>query len=98
MAGEMIYPEHQGLFTGYLFLNIAFGINLAAPISNYALGSTDKAANITVTSTNIVYTQIFLVMAFISAVVAFIFFLLTYKFNTILNTNNVSSILERKPD
>ena len=94
MAGEMMHPEHQGLFTGYLFLNVAFGINLAGPISNFALGGAEKAVNITAASTNPMYMQIFLVMAVVATVIAFIFFLLIRKLNTMLNANKIEPVLK----
>ncbi|MFZ9035915.1 MAG: MFS transporter [Francisellaceae bacterium] len=87
MAGEMMKPEHQGLFTGYLFMNVAVGINLAGPISNYALGDNANAETLSAAQTNPMYMHIFLIMAAIATVIAFIFFLLTRMINRMLDPN-----------
>ena len=86
MAGEMIKPEHQGLFTGYMFLNIAFGINSAGPISNFALNGTTTAVSIkAISTTNTMYVQVFLVMMLIAIIIAFIFFILIRRIDKILD-------------
>jgi len=94
MAGEMMKPEHQGLFTGYLFMNIAFGINLSGPISNLAISKNMASDNITAASTNPTYMKIFLIMAAIAAVIAVIFFFLTKILNKILKEQELEPILE----
>ncbi|MCP3679827.1 MAG: hypothetical protein GY782_05970 [Gammaproteobacteria bacterium] len=37
MAGELGEIKHQGLLTGYMFLNIAVGTDLSGPFSNIIL-------------------------------------------------------------
>lgn len=73
MAGEMLKPQHQGLFTGYLFLNVAFGINLSGPISNYALAS-ESSNQTNPLMTNHLYSEIFYVMALAALVIAILFY------------------------
>lgn len=94
LAGEMIQPHHQGIFTGYLFINIAFGINLAGPISNLALTQTESAENISAASTNPIYMKIFLVMALVAVVIAIIFKFATKKINAILKETQLEAIHE----
>ncbi|WP_151193573.1 peptide MFS transporter [Cysteiniphilum sp. JM-1] len=94
MAGEMIEPKHQGLFTGYLFINIAFGINLAGPVSNFALSGAEHAQNITAAATNPMYAKIFLVMTAVAFVVAIIFSLMMKKLNSMLNANKIQPVLQ----
>lgn len=95
MAGEMMDPKHQGLFTGYLFLNVAFGINLAGPISNYAIGSTSNStATLSYQATNPMYMHIFLVMALVAFIIAAIFFVLIRFLNKILAEATSKDILE----
>ncbi|WP_440683332.1 POT-type proton-dependent oligopeptide transporter [Cysteiniphilum halobium] len=93
MAGEIIEPKQQGLFTGYLFINIAFGINLAGPVSNFALSGSEHAQNITAAATNPMYAKIFLVMTVLAFVVTTIFLLMMKKLNSMLNANKVQAIL-----
>jgi POT family proton-dependent oligopeptide transporter len=94
MAGEMIQPEHQGLFTGYLFLNIAFGINLAGPISNFAINGEVATHMITAASTNPMYMKIFLIMAAVAVVITFIFFLLMKMLNRMLDAQKINVVPE----
>ncbi|MED7789702.1 MFS transporter [Francisella sp. 19X1-34] len=94
MAGEMMDPKHQGLFTGYLFLNIAFGINLAGPISNYVIASTNSTTTVAYQTTNPMYMHIFLVMALVAFIIAAIFFFLIRFLNNILAETNSQKILE----
>ena len=94
MAGEMIQPEHQGLFTGYLFMNIAFGINLAGPISNFAINDEIETHMITAASTNPMYMKIFLIMAAVAVVITFIFFLLMKMLNHMLDAQKIHVVLE----
>ena len=93
MAGEMIQPKHQGLFTGYLFINIAFGINLAGPISNFALGDAVEAHTITAAATNPMYTKIFLIMTVVATIIAIIFSLLMKKLNSMIRADKIKPIL-----
>ncbi|WP_119344714.1 peptide MFS transporter [Facilibium subflavum] len=94
MAGEMIKPHHQGLFTGYLFMNVAFGINLAGPISNFALGHSENAQNITAASTNPMYMKVFLIMTGVAIVITIIFGLLMRMLNRMLDAQKLQPILE----
>ncbi len=89
MAGEMMKPEHQGLFTGYLFMNIAFGINLAGPISNFAISQSLESHSITAAASNPLYMQVFLTMSAIALIITLIFFFLMNMLNRMLHTQKL---------
>nr|MCX3324188.1 hypothetical protein [Bacillus paranthracis] len=38
LVGDLIKPVHQGIFTGYMFVNVTIGIVISGPVSNYAIG------------------------------------------------------------
>ncbi|ODN42104.1 peptide MFS transporter [Piscirickettsia litoralis] len=94
MAGEMMKPQHQGLFTGYLFMNVAFGINLAGPISNFAISHSLETGKITAAASNPMYMQVFLVMAAVALVITIIFFFLMNMLNRMLNAQKLEPVLE----
>ena len=76
LAGEFVPTKWQGLFTGYMFLNIAFGTNLAGPFSNVILGSYHNLATVSSTETNPMYVKMFLFMALVALVVTVIYLIL----------------------
>ncbi len=94
MAGEMIRPQHQGLFTGYLFMNVAFGINLAGPISNYALGAANETGSLSPAATNPTYTHIFLAMTVVAIIITVIFAFLLKQINHMVSANKVQMNLQ----
>lgn len=47
LVGDLIKPVHQGIFTGYMFVNVTIGIVISGPVSNYAIGNKLKAEDIT---------------------------------------------------
>ena len=94
MAGEMMKPEHQGLFTGYLFMNVAFGTNLAGPISNFALSNTTIAAALSPASTNPMYSKIFLTMAIAVTIITIGFFFMLSRIKNLIDTKKVEVVLE----
>lgn len=73
LAGEFIQPKYQGLFTGYLFLNVAVGINLAGPFSNIILGQYNSLTNIPAAQTNPMYFKMFIFLAIAAAVITLIY-------------------------
>lgn len=73
LAGEFVPTKWQGLFTGYMFLNIAFGTNLAGPFSNIILGHYHNLATVSSTQTNPMYVKMFLFMAIVALVVTVIY-------------------------
>jgi proton-dependent oligopeptide transporter, POT family len=77
LAGELIQPRYQGIFTGYMFLNIAVGNNLAGPFSNLILGHYTDLSKVSAAQTNPLYMKMFFVMAVISAVVTLVYFSIT---------------------
>ena len=34
LAGQLVPPRYQGIFMGYLFMNVALGVSLAGPLAN----------------------------------------------------------------
>lgn len=84
LVGELIDPTHQGLFTGYLFMNIAVGVNLAGPIANFAVVDSHHVDAMSASATNPLYMQIFLAMTFVAAIIAFIFFCVTRQLNQMM--------------
>lgn len=76
LVGELISPKLQGLFTGYLFVNIAVGNNLAGPFSNLIMGQYRSLQGISLAKTNPMYFKMFIVLAVIAAVITLIYFCL----------------------
>ncbi|MCF6807763.1 MFS transporter [Thiotrichales bacterium 19S9-12] len=76
LPGELGKPKHQGLFTGYLFLNVAMGINLSGPISNMIIGNVDNLADISALETNPMYMKTFLILTVISLGVTLFYFVI----------------------
>lgn len=62
LSGELIPRAWQGLFTGYLFLNVAVGVNLSGLFSNAILGQYTELKNINPMQTNPMYLRMFLVV------------------------------------
>lgn len=85
LVGFLIKPIHQGVFTGYMFVNVAVGIVISGPVSNYAIGNEMNVANITAKGTNPMYLNIFLIMALIAVILTTIFFLISKKINSVLS-------------
>ncbi|QLE79829.1 peptide MFS transporter [Francisella sp. Scap27] len=83
LVGDLIKPIHQGMFTGYLFVNVAVGIIISGPVSNYAIGNEISAKHITALGTNPMYSNIFISLAVIAIVLTIIFFLISKKINSV---------------
>lgn len=83
LAGELVPQLYQGLFTGYLFLNIAVGNNLAGPFSNLILGKYDHLANVAANQTNPMYFSMFLVLAIAAALIAGLYLMLSKWINRV---------------
>ena len=81
LAGEFIQPKYQGLFTGYLFLNVAVGNNLAGPFSNLILGQYKSLTNIPAAQTNPMYFKMFTLLAIGAAVITLIYLALSNWLN-----------------
>jgi len=84
LVGELIQPKHQGLLTGYLFVNIAVGVAISGPIANFAINNAENLRDVSAISSNPLYMKVFIVMAAISAVVTLIFFGITRFINKAL--------------
>ncbi|MDE4982603.1 MFS transporter, partial [Francisella tularensis subsp. holarctica] len=76
-----IKPVHQGIFTGYIFLNVAIGIVISGPVSNYAICKKLKAEDITALGTNQMYSNNFVCLTVIAIILTIIFFLISKKIN-----------------
>lgn len=83
LVGDLIKPIHQGMFTGYLFVNVAVGIIISGLVSNYAIGNEISAKHITALGTNPMYSNIFISLAVIAIVLTIIFFLISKKINSV---------------
>jgi POT family proton-dependent oligopeptide transporter len=83
LVGDLIKPIHQGMFTGYMFVNIAVGIVISGPISNYAIGNKIHSSQITALGTNQMYSNIFICLAIIATILTIIFFLISKKINKV---------------
>ncbi|MSP53444.1 MAG: MFS transporter [Gammaproteobacteria bacterium] len=81
LAGEFIQPKYQGLFTGYLFLNVAVGNNLAGPFSNLILGQYNSLTNVPAAQTNPMYFKMFIFLAIAAAVITIIYMALSNWLN-----------------
>lgn len=65
MAGHLGKAKHQGLLTGYLFLNFAVGVNLAGPFSNLIVGQYKNLSIVSASQTNPAYLKMFLFLTII---------------------------------
>jgi POT family proton-dependent oligopeptide transporter len=83
LVGDLIKPIHQGMFTGYMFVNIAVGIVISGPISNYAISNKIHSSQITALGTNQMYSNIFICLAIIATILTIIFFLISKKINKV---------------
>ena len=81
LVGELIKPKHQGLLTGYMFVNIAVGVAISGPVSNYAIGNALSGNEISALSTNHLYLNIFITLAVLTAIIAFVFYAISKKIN-----------------
>ncbi|TNF69176.1 MAG: MFS transporter [Gammaproteobacteria bacterium] len=87
LPGELGKPKHQGLFTGYLFLNVAMGINLSGPISNIIIGHVDNLADTPASQTNPMYMKTFIILTIISLVVALLYFIMSKWLKNLMTSN-----------
>ena len=87
LAGELISTRFQGLFTGYMFLNIAFGTNLAGPFSNAILGQYQHLATVAASQTNPMYSRMFLWMALVALVATIIYWVLEKPITKLSQSN-----------
>ncbi|AHH46686.1 peptide transporter [Francisella tularensis subsp. holarctica PHIT-FT049] len=85
LVGDLIKPVHQGIFTGYMFVNVAIGIVISGPVSNYAIGKKLKAEDITALGTNQMYSNIFVCLTVIAIILTIIFFLISKKINKVFD-------------
>ena len=85
LVGDLIKPVHQGIFTGYMFVNVAIAIVISGPVSNYAIDNKLKAEDITVLGTNQMYSNIFVCLIIIATILTIIFFLISKKINKVFN-------------
>jgi len=76
LAGELVPTRFQGLFTGYMFLNFAFGTNLAGPFSNAILGKYQDLSTVAASQTNPMYVKMFLIIALVALIATIIYRLL----------------------
>lgn len=80
LVGETAKPQHQGFFTGYLFVNIAVGNQLAGYFSNVLTGGHQHLNKASAATTNPIYFKMFLILAGISFMLTLIYVLLSYIF------------------
>lgn len=73
MAGELGKLKHQGFLTGYMFLNIAVGVNLSGPFSNLIVGRYHHLQNVSPVKTNPLYFKMFLMIAGFAAVLTLVY-------------------------
>ncbi|MDE5010908.1 MFS transporter, partial [Francisella tularensis subsp. holarctica] len=59
LVGDLIKHVHQGIFTVYMFVNVAIGIVISGAVSNYAIGKKLIDEDITALGTNQMYSNIF---------------------------------------
>lgn len=69
MAGELGQAKHQGFLTGYMFLNIAVGVNLSGPFSNMIVGRYHHLSDVPAAQTNPLYMKMFLMISGVALVV-----------------------------
>lgn len=80
LVGEAAKPQHQGFFTGYLFVNIAVGNQLAGYFSNMLTGGHQHLNQASAALTNPIYLKMFLFLAGIASILTLIYALLSYVF------------------
>lgn len=90
LVGDLIKPTHQGMFTGYMFVNIAVGIVISGPVSNYAIGDEIHPEHITALGTNPMYSNIFISLAIVATILTIIFFLISKKINSVFKKLHTS--------
>ena len=86
LPGELILTRYQGIFTGYLFLSIAFGVNLAGFFSNLIVGRYKHLAHVKPAQTNPMYLKTFLVVSGIVAVITLVYFCLRGRLQRLMDT------------
>ncbi|MCF6765180.1 MFS transporter [Thiotrichales bacterium 19S3-7] len=91
LPGELGKPKHQGLFTGYLFLNVAMGINLSGPISNAIIGNVDTLTDASALRTNPMYMKTFIILTVISLVVAVFYYVISKWLKTLMTSKNITT-------
>ncbi|MCP4475302.1 MAG: MFS transporter [Gammaproteobacteria bacterium] len=91
MAGELGEIKHQGLLTGYMFLNIAVGTDLSGPFSNIILGKYNNLKQISASQTNPMYAKMFLLVAAIVAIITLVYLLLAPFIRKLRLTEEISS-------
>ena len=67
-----------------MFVNVAIGIVISGPVSNYAIDNKLKAEDITALGTNQMYSNIFVCLTII-ATILIIFLLISKKINKVFN-------------
>ena len=75
-------------------MNVAFGINLAGPISNYALSAANETGSLSPAATNPTYTHIFLAMTVVAIIITVIFAFLLKQINHMVSANKVQMNLQ----
>ena len=70
LVGELIAPKFQGLFMGYMFLNIAVGNQLSGPFSNLIVGGFHSLSTNQAAQTNPLYLKMFVIMSIVSLLCA----------------------------
>lgn len=68
-----------------MFVNVAIGIVISGPVSNYAIGKKLKAEDITALDTNQMYSNIFVCLTVIAIILTIIFFLISKKINKVFD-------------
>lgn len=85
MAGDLGQSKHQGFLTGYMFLNIAVGVNLAGPFSNMIIGRYHDLSQIPASVTNPMYSKAFLLLSVIALIITVIYITLRKPIHRLRN-------------
>lgn len=91
LPGELGKPKHQGLFTGYLFLNVAMGINLSGPISNAILGNVNNISEVSPVETDPMYFKAFIILAVVSGFIAITYLFLGKPIKKLMTRQNAAA-------
>lgn len=68
-----------------MFVNVAIGIVISGPVSNYTIDNKLKAEDIIALGTNQMYSNIFVCLTIIATILTIIFFLISKKINKVFN-------------
>lgn len=80
LVGEVAKPQHQGFFTGYLFVNIAVGNQLAGYFSNMLTGNHHHLTHASAASTDPIYLRMFLWLSGVVIGLTIVYALLSWLF------------------